>query len=471
MKLFETLHKETFRELHSEKNKPLFEKIGTLIEPRADDITAFFYRQLLNEPLAIRFLNNDLVKNRLRSTLAKWLLDSFRYQNTEAELNKGYMYQREIGKIHARIDLPMSLVNHGMSLIKLQVALVLKASDLERDELADAIILATQVLDLSLWVIDESYEHDLMINEKNSESLKIHVSSQNLAFDYARLCTSLSDWMRNLLLLIAQKKYDPALQGTIRRSNFGLWVSHKAHLFLAGRKELKSVVLQLDNIDEEMRILGAHLQTKNSAAVEDSLSHLNQHISTTIWILNNIAKDSIEEENGRDPLTHLFNRRYLETVMRHETRYSSENGILFGCVMVDIDFFKRVNDTHGHENGDVILLQVAEILTQQIRAGDFAFRLGGEEFLIVLADVEPPAIERVAEKIRAVVEEFEFKLTDGSPLSITISVGTAIHDGHPDFKHTIKLADEALYEAKESGRNCVVAAKQIPMTYAIMKNG
>ena len=467
MKPFEFLHKQTLKELYSEKNKPIFEKILVLVQPRADDIAMYFYRQLLNNEKAIRFLNHDVVKNRLRSTLAKWICTSLSYHVTSEELDQNYSYQQEIGRIHARIDLPMSLVDYGMGLIKLQVALILKESDLERDELADAIILCGQIFDLALAIIDESYEHDLMINEKNAESLKLHVSSQNLAFDYSKLCTSLSEWMRNLLLLITQNKYDASMQGTIRHSNFGLWVSHKAHLFLAGRKELRSLVLQLDNIDEEMRLLGIHVLDKNVIAIEETLSHLNEHISTTIWILNNLANDTIEEENGRDPLTHLFNRRYLETVMRHETRYSLENGILFGCVMVDIDFFKNVNDTYGHDNGDRVLLQLADILAQQVRAGDFVFRLGGEEFMIVLADVQMPAINIVAEKIRFAVEKFEFKLSNNIPLTLTISVGTAIHDGHPDFKNTIKMADEALYVAKESGRNQVVAAPQTPITYAV----
>ncbi len=460
MKPFESLHKQALKKLHSEKNKPLFEKILALVEPHADDIVMYFYRELLSHEKAVRFLNHELVKNRLRITLAKWLCTSLQYQETDKDLDKNYLYQREIGKIHARIDLPMSLVDYGMGLLKLQVALVLKASNLERDELADAIILSGQILDLALSVIDESYEHDLMINEKNAESLKMHVASQNLAFDYSKLCTSLSEWMRNLLLLIAKNKYDSCMQGAIRYSNFGLWVAHKAHLFLAGKKELPLLVLQLNNIDEDMRLLSGYLLEENTNLIKETLSRLNGHISTTIWILNCLANDTIEEENGRDPLTHLFNRRYLETVMRHETRYSLENGILFGCVMIDIDFFKNINDTYGHDNGDRVLLQLAETLTQQVRAGDFVFRLGGEEFLIILADVQIGAIKTIAEKIRAEVEKFEFRLSNNISLAVTISVGTAIHDGHPDFKNTIKLADEALYKAKKSGRNKVIAAKQ-----------
>lgn len=467
MKSFKSLHRNTLKELHSPQNKPVFAHILASVEPHCEEVVTYFYRQLLNNAAAIKFLNHDMVKNRLRETLAKWLRTSFTYQSNIDQLEKYYQYQIEIGHIHARIDLPMSLVDHGMGLIKTQVLTILKNSDLTRNEFADAVILAVQVLDWSLSVIDQSYEHDMVINEKNAQALKIHISTRNLAFDYERLCTSLSEWMRNLLLLITQNKYDAGTQSTIRHSNFGLWISHKAHLFLAGRRELTILVTHLDNIDEEMRQLAMYSRQQNALAVEESLNKLNNFISNSIWVLSNMAKDMIEEENGRDPLTHLFNRRYLDTVMRHETSYSLDHGMLFGVVMMDIDFFKRINDTHGHENSDHVLEQLAEILTQQVRAGDFVFRLDGEEFLIILADIDSDVMQRVAEKIRSMIAGCAFKLSEQRTLSMTVSLGTAIHDRHPDFMRTIKLAAEALYVAKESGRNRVVAAHQSPMTYGL----
>lgn len=468
MKSFESLHKQKLKELHIQSNKIVFEQVLEVVEPHSEAIVTHFYRVLLNNSAAIKFLNHDTVKNRLRATLAKWLCDSFTFQNDVADLERYYQYQLEIGHVHARIDLPMSLVDYGMGLIKTQIILALKNSKLKRDELADAIMLTMQVLDWALAVIDESYEHDMVVNEKNAQSLKMHISAQNLAFDYERLCTSLSEWMRNLLLLIAQNKYDASTQSTIRHSNFGLWISHKAHLFLAGRPELATLVTLVDNIDEEMRHLATHMRQQNPIAVDETLVRLNECISKSIWVLGGIAKDMIEEENGRDPLTHLFNRRYLETVMRHETAYSLEHGILFGAVLIDIDFFKRVNTTYGHDNGDRILEQLSEILTQQVRAGDFVFRLGGEEFLIVLADVEQTVIHRVAEKVRLTIANHLFRLGEDKTSTLTVSIGTAIHDRHPDFNRTIKLARDALCTAKEAGRNRVVAAVQMPSTYGLV---
>jgi diguanylate cyclase len=466
MKSFESLHKQKLKELHTPQNKIVFERILAVVKPQSEDIVNHFYRMLLNNTAAIKFLNHDTVKNRLRMTLAQWLADAFIFRTEPADLENYYQYQLEIGHIHARIDLPMSLVDYGMSLIKTQVMLALKNSKLKRDDLADALILAMHVLDWSLAVIDESFERDMVINEKNAQALKMHISAQNLAFDYERLCTSLSEWTRKLLLQIAQNKYDPSMQSTIRHSNFGLWISHKAHLFLAGRPELTVLVTLVDNIDEEMRQLAIHIHQKDNVTIEATLGNLNDYISKTIWVLGNIAKDMFEEENGRDPLTHLFNRRYLETVMRHETAYSLENGILFGALMIDIDFFKRLNDMHGHACGDCILEQLAEVLTQQVRGGDFVFRLGGQEFLIVLADVNQTIIHRVAEKIRSAIANHPFKLNE-KQVSVTVSIGTAIHDRHPDFNRTIKRAKEALADAKENGKNQVVSASQDLPTYGL----
>jgi|GEM_PF-757171 len=467
MKSFELLHKQKLKELHAVQNKIVFERILAAVKPQSEDIVNQFYRVLLNNTAAIKFLNHDTVKSRLRLTLAQWLIDTFSFRSQSDELETYYQYQLEIGRIHARIDLPMSLVNYGMSLIKTHVMLALKNSKLKRDDLADMLILAMHVLDWSLAVIGESYEHDMVANEKNAQSLKMHISAQNLAFDYERLCTSLSEWMRKLLLQIAQNKYDPSLQSTIRHSNFGLWISHKAHLFLAGRPELSVLITLVDNIDEEMRQLAIHIHQKNSTSIDSTLGNLNDYISKTIWVLGNIAKDIFEEENGRDPLTHLFNRRYLETVMRHETVYSLENGILFGTLIIDIDFFKRINDMHGHSGGDCILEQLAEVLTQQVRGGDFVFRLSGEEFLIVLADVDQTIIHRVAEKVRSAIANYPFKLNE-KHVSVTVSIGTAIHDRHPDFNRTIQRAKEALADAKENGKNQVVSAPQDLPTYGLL---
>jgi diguanylate cyclase len=196
----------------------------------------------------------------------------------------------------------------------------------------------------------------------------------------------------------------------------------------------------------------------NLNARKEHLASLNQAVSKAMWLLDDISQSIINQDNGRDPLTQLFNRRYLETVLHHETDCSMQNGLIFGLIMLDIDHFKKVNDTHGHSVGDKVLSQVAGVVSREMRAGDFIFRYGGEEFLIILTDTNLSILKRTAEKIRAAVEMTSFTIEKKSHLNITISLGAALHDGHPDFLRTINAADAALFEAKKNGRNCVVIA-------------
>jgi diguanylate cyclase len=143
-------------------------------------------------------------------------------------------------------------------------------------------------------------------------------------------------------------------------------------------------------------------------------------------------------------------RRALLLARRHENA--------FGVLMLDVDHFKRVNDDHGHEIGDRVLQSVASLLISHGRASDFYFRYGGEEFLAVLNEVTEADAMAVADKIRARVEAADISLAEGKTIRVTISIGVAMHNGHPDYRHLINRADEALYEAKRTGRNRVCLA-------------
>lgn len=459
MKQFDSLYKQTLSEIHRPENARLFEQIMMIIEPHGEEIVDHCYRVLLGNSDAKEFLNQNIVNNHLKATMVQWLQHTFLYCEDEQALEAYFNYQAKEGHIYACIALPVSLINYGMRIIKMRVFSLLNDSSISRDELSAVLILASQVLDWVNALVNETCQNDLLANEKSSQSLKLHVSTQNLAFDCERLRTSLSEWMRGLLLAIQQNRYDFNVHPTIRHSNFGLWVMHKGPLFLTDRVELTTLTDLLDKIDEEIQ--GLNTSEQDSQLISAILKRLNEHVSHAIWVLGNLANEMLNEESGRDPLTHLFNRRYLDTIMRYETAYNLKKGTRFGLLMIDIDFFKQVNDNYGHDNGDRILVQLAEILTQQVRAGDFVFRLGGEEFLVILSDVNQMAVEKVAENIRHFIEKFAFYLNDQQALVLTVSIGTAIYDGHPDYNRTIKLSDDALYEAKENGRNQVVAAEQV----------
>ncbi|MDQ6962923.1 MAG: GGDEF domain-containing protein [Mariprofundaceae bacterium] len=444
--------------IHHVKNITLFEQVSIIISPHSEEIAKKFYKEMLSNEKAANFLNHDDVKKRLTASMTNWIQSVFIYRENSEAINEFKKYQFKIGHVHGKIGLPVSFVNFGMYIIKQNISQLLIASDLSREDLGAALTLANQILDCTLQVINESYEGDLVTNEKDSHAFKVQFSTHNLAFDCERLRTSLSDWMRDLLLNIQHESFDSQSLLTIRHSNFGLWVTHKAKLFLSNRPEYISLTELLDKMDETIHQILNSLD--NEAKKQKYLQALNTLVNQASWILGDIAKEIINQDNGRDPLTRLFNRRYLDTVMRHETASSLKAGCMFGIAIIDIDFFKKVNDSYGHNNGDRVLVQLAEMLTRDVRAGDFIFRLGGEEFLIVLGGVSSKVIKRVAEKICMTMRNTMFKLADDKLITVTVSIGTALHDGHPDFQRTIRLADEALYQAKHNGRNQVMAALQ-----------
>lgn len=159
------------------------------------------------------------------------------------------------------------------------------------------------------------------------------------------------------------------------------------------------------------------------------------------------------------PLTGLYNRRYMLSHLETLLRESSSNGKSVSYIIVDIDYFKAVNDDHGHDVGDEVLKQFAERICTNIRGADLACRYGGEEFVIIMPDTDLSFAFMVAERLRMFVADEPFKLeTCSKDLNLTISIGVACSEGSGDTSaELMKRADQALYRAKRDGRNRVVA--------------
>lgn len=165
---------------------------------------------------------------------------------------------------------------------------------------------------------------------------------------------------------------------------------------------------------------------------------------------------TLRESNLRDAMTGLHNRRFLEEYIQTLVAGSQRRNTHLSLLMLDLDYFKMVNDKHGHDAGDAVLKALSRVLTQSVRASDLVIRYGGEEFLIILQDTAAEGADVVAEKIRVAVETMKVQVS-GTVLQKTISIGIADFPHDSDtFWQTVKYADVALYRAKEEGRNRVV---------------
>ena len=165
----------------------------------------------------------------------------------------------------------------------------------------------------------------------------------------------------------------------------------------------------------------------------------------------------------RDGLTGLMNHRSLEESLRTEKVRADRKKYNIGVLMMDIDHFKRVNDTYGHQVGDEVIKGIASAISGEIRKEiDIVARYGGEEFVVALIDTTPEGMIETAERIRKAVGKLEFNVHQPDPLRVTVSIGAfLVEPGFTDMKKAINNADQALYKAKDGGRNQVVQFEQV----------
>jgi len=187
-------------------------------------------------------------------------------------------------------------------------------------------------------------------------------------------------------------------------------------------------------------------------------------ISVSIFVIMLMSveqrkKEHIEKESLTDPLTKIFNRRYYEKIIESEFTRMERQEKPISLIMLDIDFFKKCNDTYGHSQGDEVLKCVADIFVKHARREhDFVFRLGGEEFGVLLVGAGEESAIEIAEKIRKEVQETKIQLKDSNEhISITISAGIASFVPHVEQnpQTLYDIADDMLYKAKRTGRNRV----------------
>ena len=189
-----------------------------------------------------------------------------------------------------------------------------------------------------------------------------------------------------------------------------------------------------------------------------------------ISIENCINRQRTLELGYQDGLTNAYNRRYFDERLKHEIDRCIRNKRDLVCLFIDIDFFKKINDNYGHQVGDAVLVRIVALMREQVRSSDIVARYGGEEFAIILPDTGIQIAHEVAERIRSQVEQQKLNINE-QPLGTTVSIGLASLSqlkyqadiNNSEQLHLDKMllgkADEALYQAKQTGRNQVVIKK------------
>lgn len=408
-----------------------------------------FYDHMMEDPSASFFLSDQLVRSKLFSTMQTWMTMVF-----SAALEASYLevvtYQERIGEVHARIGIPTHLVMRGARALKQGMFALIP--DVAEGMRTSAVTYITEITSLAIEIMCHAYATSHDRNARSEESYRHFAISQNIGSEKERQRAALLDWENQLMFemtINAGKGPLPALSN----AEFGLWFLHKASHMFEGTKDVDTITQYIHDIDQLLAEIAA--QTGNHDPIT-ALKTIREHTKAIGYLLSGLFEQASALESGRDALTNLLNRKYLHVIMNREIGYARRNATGLAILIVDVDHFKQINDTYGHDNGDIVLNHLSSIMMMSVRGSDYIFRLGGEEFLIVLTDINEDNAHQLAENLRRRVQKESIHASDGRIMHATLSIGLAIHNGHPDYLRLLKSADQALYQAKHNGRNQVI---------------
>jgi diguanylate cyclase len=417
-----------------------------------DDINILvsdFYDYMLNDDDARLFLSSQQVHDRLHATLVQWVKQVL--GSSTADLSVLIGVQRKVGDIHARIGIPIDLVARGARRLKQSLYRRLREEELDLSLCYDAMRFSSLAMDTAIEVMTTSYSRTFENSTKDKENYRLFSILDNVHVERERQLAALLNWENRFIYNVATGMPIADIQA-LEESEFGLWFQHKGrHVFeqLDEVTEISSAIITTDKF-----ILS---YTVERIAIAEERYLLLRTVRNRVMKITSLLSSLFEElsrfENGKDPLTNLLNRRFIPTILRREIALAIRSETPFAIAMMDIDYFKKINDEYGHDAGDQALKNIATILYESVRSSDYVFRYGGEEFMLVLVETSESQAAQIIENIRSKIVSQPVHPAGGSTIELTVSVGICMFDGHPDFERLIKRADSALYTAKRNGRD------------------
>ncbi|WP_283744499.1 diguanylate cyclase [Sideroxydans sp. CL21] len=437
-----------WQQLHQQVPEATKKLICDTVNQYAPDLATLFYEHMLADKEAKPYISHDVVSQRLHASMQGWLRELFSLKQQDPK--EIYKYQCHVGVVHARIQMPISLVLRGTRLLKQAITEYLVGTELDRAGLVQATRFVSEVMELSMSAMTDSYIVNVGKSVRTDESYRMFALGQNMLAERERQRAALSEWAQHILLHLLGD--EAAGVPEMRHSEFGLWLQHKASIIFHEAPELERIRVCVDRL--ERKLLPSLIEKRRGGGnAREAMKQVEADIGEAKFLLTGMFDRFIEVESGRDSLTRLLNRRYLPTILMRELALARNSDVPFAILLLDIDHFKNINDTHGHDGGDLVLQQAADLITSSVRVGDFIFRYGGEELLIVLVEIGKEQALQVAETIRERFAAEPMRVGDGKMMPVTVSIGVAAYNGHPDYERIVKDADDALYRAKNNGRN------------------
>ena len=446
-----------WRELLGSVDAGIRKAVGAVVDQAAEELAHRFYNRLLALPETAALLSHALVNQRLHASLARWLRELFVQDRPIAD---HVAAQRATGAVHARVGVAIDWIGLGARELKRGIGERLAARELASSDLARAIQYVYELMDVALDEMNTAYASNASRIERTEEAYRIMFLGRDLRAERERQRSQLLEWAQQILM-----HYYWNLEGTppaggndFAASQFGLWLQHKASMLFDGAPEIDEIRRSIETIEGELL---PRLSSSRDGAADPrpTVAAINGHIESIKRLLSSMFDTYIDNQDGRDSVTQLLSRRYLPSVARREIALAGDGRKPFALLMVDLDHFARIRGAFDPEAADLVLAQVANLLVDSLRAGDFIFRIGDDRFAILVVEAGAEHALRIADQLRRQIEAMTFRGPSGTTTYSTASIGVAVFDGHPDYQRLLDRAEQALLRAKANGRNlCEMAA-------------
>lgn len=425
-------------------------EIARIVQDGAAELSEIFYSAMFADVQSAPLLDHDVVNKRLHASMQRWLEQLF---DPAASFDALMGTQRRAGEMHARVGVPLPLVSRAARHLKRAVLSRMEATALMQR--ADILHAAQYVEELFAFAIDAmagAFASNESRLARSDEAYRLYFLGQDLKAERALRRSDLLGWVR-----VALERYywraDTAPADTAPRSSpFALWLHHKATMMFDGSPELAAIGQELAYLEDQLLPALRRARTRHTRARE-IVAEFHRRVDLVEQHLERLFDRYQSVHPGRDAVTDLLSRRYFPAVVRREIDTARVQSIGFTVLMLDIDRFADMLQGGGVSSGDALLAQMAAMLQERLRAGDFVFRVGDDEFLVLLVENAAGDAQAVAEGLRQSVEAHPFRLANGEACGLTVSVGIAAFDGHPDYQRLLERADAALRRAKAEGGN------------------
>lgn len=395
-------------QLIGETDPHIHDVTAQLAADHASVLITDFYRVVLADPIVAEFLTTEQVERQLQEALRRWLVDVLSCQVGQVE--EQIRAQQRAADVHARIGISVDLVEMGFRVLKKLLLPIINATPHPSDVKLSIYHYAINSIDLAMEVMSRAYVFSENNAAKEDENYRIFALMENAEEEKERQTAALLTWEMTLLYKVM---LDSSIGNSrpLGQSDFGLWFSHKGRHYFSGIAEaghISRLIQEFDEAFNEVRQADDALRDRSRQV--KFLRQARNILSQIVTLLRELFDEVSRHEVGMDVLTRLLNRRFLPTIFKREITHAARAGTPLSALLIDVDKFKQINDTWGHNTGDEILRKVAGAFYDNVRTCDYVFRYGGDEFLIVLTEITEADALRIAERIRKRVEKLRLAL-------------------------------------------------------------